>query len=139
MIKLLEKGTYNAGPRPSEHNIGDESFLTNNGGAIPPNVLVPVPEEPNEVLTELLPIANTNSNDAYQAHCRENDIRPHPARMQERLAEFFIRFLTDESDLVMDPFAGSNTTGAVAERLKRKWISVEANEQYATASRVRLP
>ena len=139
MVKLLEKGTYNAGTRPSEHNIGDESFLTNNGGAIPPNVLVPVPDEPSEALTELLSIANTNSNDAYQAHCRENGIRPHPARMQERLAEFFIRFLTDESDLVMDPFAGSNTTGAVAERLKRKWLSVEANEQYSTASRVRLP
>ena len=37
----------------------------------------------------------------------------HPARMPPELVEFFVRFLTDGSDLVLDPFAGSNTTGAV--------------------------
>ena len=138
MLKLLEKGTYNAGARPSEHHIGEESFLSDNGGAIPPNVLVPTLSDPSDLVTELLPLANTRANDVYQAHCRENNIRPHPARMQDRLAEFFIRFLTDENDLVMDPFGGSNTTGAVAERLKRRWLSIEVNKQYATSSEVRV-
>ena len=56
MKKLFCRGTYNGGKRPSEHQVGDKSFLTNNGGAIPPNVLVP----PNSELLplEVLPIAN---------------------------------------------------------------------------------
>ena len=139
MKKLLEKGTYNAGPRPSEHHIGEDSFLKNNGGAIPPNVLVPSPWDELELVANLMPLANTSSSDAYQEYCRQNGITPHPARMQERLAEFFVRFLTDEGDLVMDPFAGSNTTGAVAERLNRNWLSIEIKEDYARDSQVRFP
>ena len=41
--------------------------------------------------------------------------------MHAGIVEFFIKFLSKEGELVMDPFAGSNTTGAVAERLKRRW------------------
>src|SRR5262249_35779595 len=41
MKKLLQRGTYNGGRRPSEHQVGHESFLADNGGAIAPNVLVP--------------------------------------------------------------------------------------------------
>ena len=48
---------------------------------------------------------------------------------------FFIKFLTDEDDLVLDPFAGSNTTGAAAERLRRRWISIEAQSDYVESSR----
>jgi len=54
--------------------------------------------------------------------------------MQMELAAFFIKFLTDRSDLVVDPFAGSNTTGAAAEKLRRRWISVEARDEYAYGS-----
>jgi len=135
MEKLLKRGTYNSGRRPSEHNIGKDSFLKDNSGAIPPNVIIP-PQLP--VLTELLPISNTRANDPYQAYCREHNISFHPARMQEKLAEFFIRFLTDEADVVLDPFAGSNTTGGVAQRLKRKWLSIELNAEYANSSVSRI-
>ena len=55
------------------------------------------------------------------------------------IAEFFIRFLTDEGDLVFDPFAGSNTTGATAELLNRRWISCEPEWHYAASSAVRFP
>src|SRR5207237_8842587 len=51
MKRLLARGTYNGGNRPSGHQVGHESFLSNNGGAIPPNVLVPPAiqmEEPPE-------------------------------------------------------------------------------------------
>jgi site-specific DNA-methyltransferase (cytosine-N4-specific) len=54
--------------------------------------------------------------------------------MQEELARFFVEFLTDRGDLVLDPFAGSNTTGAVAEKLGRRWIGIEANADYARGS-----
>ena len=47
---------------------------------------------------------------------------------------FFIKFLTDEDDIVFDPFAGSNTTGAVAELLGRNWFSIEPEVNYASGS-----
>jgi site-specific DNA-methyltransferase (cytosine-N4-specific) len=139
MRKLLQRGTYRGGRRPSEHQVGARSFLADNGGAIPPNVLVPpgsdVPVEPQAVL----PIANTASTGGYHRACRARNLPRHPAAMPEPLVEFFVRFLTDPGDVVLDPFAGSNTTGAVAERLERRWIGVEADAEYAAASRIRFP
>ena len=137
MRDLLLKGTYNPGKRPSEHVIGETSFLTDNGGAIPPNVLI-IPDTEAEVPLDLISFANTSASDNYQTYCRKRGITPHPARMQPRLAEFFIEFLTDEDDLIMDPFAGSNTTGYVAESLNRKWVAIELNPIYIKASRSRF-
>jgi site-specific DNA-methyltransferase (cytosine-N4-specific) len=137
MEELLKKGTYNSGLRPSEYVIGEKSFLVNNGGAIPPNVLIPTFDDESSV-TELLPLANTMSNDIYQKYCNQLSVRPHPARMQDGLAEFFIRFLTDKGDLVIDPFAGSNTTGSVAQFLQRQWLSIEADSEYVSSSQVRV-
>ncbi len=119
MQNLLVKRSYNSGKRPSEHRIGNSSFLRDNGGAIPPNVLE---------------FANTSSNDTYLRYCRTNGLRPHPARMPIGLPLFFIKFLTRPRNLVLDPFAGSNTTGAAAEQLKRRWIAVEAREDYLAGS-----
>ena len=62
----------------------------------------------------------------------------HPARMSEDVPKFFIKFLTDENDLVIDPFAGSNITGAVAESLGRNWMSIEIKKEYAEGSRGRF-
>ena len=123
MKKLFERSSYNSGKRPSGHVIGDDSFLKDNGGAIPSSVI-----EAN----------NTRAHDRYLDHCRKNGITPHPARMPRKLAEFFIEFLTDPDDIVLDPFGGSNVTGSVAESLGRKWITVEPNEEYAEASRSRF-
>lgn len=137
MVKLLKKGTYNSGRRPSEHYIGESSFLADNEGAIPPNVLIPGPIS-EEFLTELIPLSNTRADDPYQIYCRERGLIPHPARMQSKLAEFFIKFLTGEKDLVLDPFAGSNTTGATAELLNRKWLSIELESRYVISSQSRI-
>ena len=123
MKKLLETGKYNAGARPSQHHIGKKSFLTDNSGAIPPNVIS---------------VSNTNSLDPYQKYCRQHDLPIHPARMASEIADFFIKFLTEPGDLVLDPFAGSNTTGAVAERLGRRWIAIEPNSEYICGSKGRF-
>ena len=136
MQDLLRKGTYNPGPRPSGHHIGKKSFLSDNGGSIPPNVLIPTPTEEN--LIEVLPIANTRNSDPYQVYCRQQNVSQHPARMQPELAEFFIRFLTDKNDLVLDPFAGSNTTGFAAEGLKRRWLAIELDMGYVETSEARF-
>lgn len=62
----------------------------------------------------------------------------HPARFPEKLPEFFIQFLTDPGDIVLDIFAGSNTTGAVAEALERRWIAFEIEQSYLAASAFRF-
>lgn len=123
MLRLIEKKKYNSGKRPSEHVIGKTSFFKNNMGAIPSNVLT---------------FTNTVANDKYQEYCRSNGIQMHPARMPAGLAEFFIKFLTDKSDLIFDPFGGSNTTGAAAENLNRKWIACEPNIDYILGSEGRF-
>ncbi len=113
MLDLLENG-YKAKLRPSGHDISDK-FQKNNGGAIPPN---------------LIAIPNTESNSYYLRYCKENDIKPHPARFPAKLPEFFIRMLTDIGDRVLDPFAGSCVTGEVCETLQRQWICCEVEESY---------
>lgn len=119
MKKLLDTGKYNAGKRPSEYDIGEKSFSIDNGGAIPSNVII---------------ASNTVSNDPYLRYCKEHALDIHPARMPKELPDFFIRFLTDEGDLILDPFAGSNTTGQIAEGLKRQWIAIEAEQKYIDGS-----
>jgi len=65
-------------------------------------------------------------------------IKVHPARFPEALPEFYIKFLTDENDLIVDIFAGSNTTGYVAESLNRNWLSIELDKEYFSASVLRF-
>ncbi len=121
MKKLLERG-YKPMRRPSGHDIS-EHFAKDNKGSIPPNLLI---------------LANTDSNSAYLRECRRRGIKPHPARFPHGLPEFFIKFLTDPGDLVLDPFAGSNVTGEVAERLGRRWLAFELVEEYLEASKFRF-
>lgn len=121
-MKSLLKNGYKAKLRPSGHDIS-EKFSRDNGGAIPAN---------------LLELANTDSNSAYQKMCRAAGLKVHPARFPAGFAEFFIKFLTDERDLVFDLFAGSNTTGLVAETLGRRWIASEISEEYLEGSTFRF-
>lgn len=121
MKKLFRNG-YNDGPRPSGHVIGAK-FATHNGGAIPPN---------------LIETSNTTSVEPYQKYCRDHDLEAHPARFPREVPEFFVKFLTEPGDLVLDPFAGSNMTGAVAEELGRSWAAFELNPDYLDGSRGRF-
>ncbi|HZB87445.1 MAG TPA: site-specific DNA-methyltransferase [Terracidiphilus sp.] len=120
MKKLLENPAafYSPKLRPSGHEIG-LAFATDNGGAIPSN---------------LLQIPNSESNGVYLGACKEVGAKGHPARFPARLPEFFIRMLTEPGDLVVDIFAGSNTTGMVAETEGRKWLAFELNREYVAAS-----
>jgi DNA modification methylase len=65
-------------------------------------------------------------------------LKMHPARFPSALPEFFIRLLTEQGDTVIDPFAGSNTTGVVAESLGRQWIAMERVPEYLESSKVRF-
>ncbi len=123
MNRLLNRGKYNSGRRPSEHNISENAFLNNNGGAIPSNVII---------------APNTNSKDKYLYGCKENGVPIHPARMPYQIPTFFIKMLTKPQDIVLDCFAGSNTTGFCAETLERRWISIEVEKDYYMGSKYRF-
>ena len=120
MVRLLKNG-YRAKKRPSGHNI--TAKFVNRGGAIPSNVLER---------------GNNESNSDYIRLCADHGIQPHPARFPAALPEFFIKLLTDKGDLVLDPFAGSNMSGAVAEALGRRWLAFEIQERYVENSRLRF-
>jgi site-specific DNA-methyltransferase (cytosine-N4-specific) len=124
MKKLLEDPAafYTPKMRPSGHDIG-ASFGKDNGGAIPPN---------------LLQIPNTESNGQYLDGCKTVGGVQHPARFPAKLPEFFINMLTDPGDLVVDIFAGSNTTGQAAQALQRRWLAFELSREYVAASAFRF-
>lgn len=138
--QLQKRGTYNSGLRPSEHNISESGFLKDNGGSIAHNFFeLEAMDSKREVrLPNSFAFSNTSSNDFYHRKCREQNLNPHPARMPMGLASFFINLLTEEHDLVLDPFGGSNTTGYTSEKLNRKWISIEAKEEYLAHSEIRF-
>lgn len=113
---------YKPKDRPSGHDIS-KGFGSDNGGAIPSN---------------LLQIPNTESNSSYLRLSKLVGIETHPARFPAALPEFFIKLLTTEGDLVLDIFAGSNTTGRVAEQLGRRWIAMEIDAGYVASSALRF-
>lgn len=141
MQQLLKRQTYNAGKRPSEHQISEEGFLKDNGGSIAHNFFeMEALDEKRDVRLphSVLSFSNTNSNDYFLTTCRQKKITPHPARMSGGLVNFFVEFLTKKGDLVIDPFSGSNTTGYCAEKLDRKWVSFEIQEDYIKQAVVRF-
>jgi len=121
MIRLLQKG-YKSKVRPSGHFVTPK-FMNDRGGAIPPN---------------LLQVGNNESNSYYLKACEKADLKPHPARFPREIPQFFIRLTTEETDLVLDPFAGSNVTGEAAEFANRRWIAIEIRKDYLEGSRFRF-
>ena len=113
---------YRPKGRPSGHDIA-KAFGKNNGGSIPPN---------------LLSIPNTDSNSHYLRTCQTLGRKRHPARYPPDLPRFFLKFLTDPGDIVVDIFSGSNTTGQVADELGRRWLSIELDRSFAALSAVRF-
>jgi len=136
MIRLNRNGVKST-VRPSGHVIRASFDKIAAGGSIPPNVTEA--EFFEEQLAEsMLKVGNNSSNDAYTKSCKELGLKVHPARFPTALPEFFLKLLTNEGDIVIDPFAGSNTTGVVAEGLRRRWIAIERVPEYLEASRVRF-
>jgi DNA modification methylase len=131
MIRLNRNGVKEA-VRPSGHVIRSSFDNIHAGGSIPPNVMeTALPDS-------MLKLGNNASNDEYTKRCKELGLKVHPARFPLSLPDFFIRLLTDEDDIVLDPFAGSNTTGLVAEALHRRWIAFEQVREYLEASKCRF-
>jgi DNA modification methylase len=121
MLRLIRRGVTRT-VRPSGHNI-KETFAQDRGGSIPGN---------------LIACGNNESNSNYLSFLKKHKRKIHPARFPAELPRFFINFLTEPGDLILDPFAGSNTTGYVAESLDRRWITIEISPEYVEDSRLRF-
>ena len=120
MERLISRG-FEPSQRPSGHNITPK-FGQRNEGAIPSN---------------LIARGNNDSNSEFMRASKERGVQ-HPARFPAVIPEFFTKLLTQRDDLVLDPFAGSNTTGYVAESLDRRWIAFEVVDDYLRASALRF-
>jgi len=121
MERLLKKG-FTAKKRPSGHNI-TKKFGKRHDGSIPSNVIVR---------------GNNDSNSKFIRACAERGLKLNPARFPAALPEFFVKFLTRPGDVVVDPFAGSNTTGSIAESYDRRWLAFELREDYLRTSALRF-
>lgn len=116
------KGDRSQNIRPSTHNFNCEKVWNNNGGSDPGSVIE---------------LANTSSNDFFIKLCKEKGIA-HPARFPEKLAEFFILSGSEEGEIVLDPFMGSGTTAASANKNNRRWIGIDSNADYCALATTRL-
>lgn len=134
MLRLAERKKI-ATTRPSGHVINESWKETKAQGAIPPNVIEAAEEE---IPHSMLKMGNNAANDRYTLKCRQEGLTIHPARFPAALPEFFIKLTTEPGDLVVDPFAGSNTAGAVCDRLERRWYAFELNEEYVRGGRHRF-
>ena len=133
MIRLNRNGVRGT-VRPSGHVIRTSFDKIHPGGSIPPNVT----EAEFDFPESMMKMGNNAANDIYTRRCKEEGIKIHPARFPALLPKFFIKLLTEPNDLILDPFAGSLTAGAVAEGLERRWIAGEAVEEYLKAGTFRF-
>ena len=62
----------------------------------------------------------------------------HPTQKPEQLMEHFVSILSDECDVVLDPFMGSGSVGVAAVRLNRKFIGIELEEKYYSIAHSRI-
>ncbi|MBS0244406.1 MAG: site-specific DNA-methyltransferase [Proteobacteria bacterium] len=64
--------------------------------------------------------------------------KAHPTQKPEALLQRILIASTKAGDIVLDPFFGTGTTGAVAERLGRRWIGIEQDIDYVRAAEERI-
>jgi len=62
---------------------------------------------------------------------RNKPANKHPSPFHPDLPRWFIRWLTDAGDVVLDPFMGSGTTAGVCQEMGRNWVGFELNESYS--------
>ncbi len=69
---------------------------------------------------------------------KENGKKAHPTQKPEALLYRVLLATTEKGDVVLDPFFGTGTTGAVAKRLGREWIGCEREDLYREVATKRI-
>src|SRR3546814_4389800 len=73
-----------------------------------------------------------------QERLKRNGVKAHPTQKPEALLYRILLACTTPGDIVLDPFFGTGTTGAVARRLGRHWIGIEREEDYCEVALARI-
>jgi len=71
-------------------------------------------------------------------HCPNAKNIRHPTAKHIQPIQRLIEVLSKENDLILDPFLGSGTTALACERLNRRWIGIEINEEYCKIAKERI-
>jgi site-specific DNA-methyltransferase (cytosine-N4-specific) len=135
MLRLNAKG-LKATQRPGGYAINEGFSKVESGGSIPANAIQAAVAD--DLPDDFLVFGNNSANDKYTKRCKEAGVTIHPARFPAALPEFFIKLVSVEGDIVLDPFAGSNTTGAVCDKLSRRWLAFDQVEEYVTGGKFRF-
>jgi modification methylase len=69
---------------------------------------------------------------------KTDGVKAHPTQKPEALLYRVLLACTNKGDVVLDPFFGTGTTGAVARRLGRLWIGIEREQRYVSVARERI-
>lgn len=124
--KLIQNGGTN-----TSSNYGDGAYKRKKGsfgqvteGKIPRNLMT-VPH-------------NCPEQSELKKYCNQKHIISHGAAMPASIAQHLISFLTTDDEMVVDPFGGSMTTAAQAEKLNRRWITTEKVGQYCKGGESRF-
>lgn len=96
-------------------------------------------ETPGRLARNVLTIGHRDvDQEPAREFARQNGLPEHPAPMPLRLAEFFVNFLSEEGDLVVDLFGGYAATAKAAEQAGRRWLIVERCREYIAAAAERF-
>jgi adenine-specific DNA-methyltransferase len=94
---------------------------------------VPVSQLENPDVQKLSPIENFYDLAGAFGNCRhEGGVEFRSGKKPEKLLEIIIRHFSNPGDWILDSFAGSGTTGAVAHKMRRRWVMVELREHCNT-------
>ncbi len=94
---------------------------------------VPLAKQANPDAEVLSPIENYYDFASYFGNCRhEGGVEFRSGKKPEKLLETVIKHFSEPKDLILDSFAGSGTTGAVAHKMQRRWIMIELGDHAQT-------
>lgn len=121
-IKLMRQGGERRNIKYGDgaYHLREKSFSQNTPGKIPRNVL----ERGH----------SCSDSRAFRHAAKELHLPTHGAMFPSSIPEFFIKYLTEPGDLVVDLFSGSGKTGLKAEELGRRWIISEWILEYIRVS-----
>lgn len=92
----------------------------------------------NKVVIKMDYLTNIFTDDFWQGISKEGQVKLKNGKKPEALLKRIIEISTQENDLVMDFFAGSGTTLAVAMKMKRRWIGIEQMDYIESITKERL-
>lgn len=81
---------------------------------------------------------NALKRDIIESSVETLEWNDHPAVYPEYIIRHLLRLLTDEGDVVLDPFMGSGTTGVASKKLGRDYVGIDLNEEYCENARKRI-